>query len=244
MYTDLKPENVLISIDDVESIIEAELAVQSASATPPPTRLVGVPPSRGRGGNQTPRSESVFITGSQPLPSPSSSYGSTSHLDRWGFGMSKIDGDDALATSKPGSMGSSRDGAAAAAAPTSAKRASGGSGSKDSMDKAAERISNVKLETSPFGEKQQPGKAKAGPSLLSQQARGLGPSTSRRGQPHAAPSNPPPYDEDEEPASSAGPMAAASSSAMSVDPNMPVLDGLEKITVKIADLGNGASRVL
>ena len=69
---------MLISIDNVEEIIESELAAQSASAAPPPTRLVGVPPSRGRGGNQTPRAESVFITGSQPLPSPSSSYGSAS----------------------------------------------------------------------------------------------------------------------------------------------------------------------
>ena len=114
------------------------------------------------------------------------------------------------------------------------------------MDKAAERISNVKLETSPFGEKLQPGKAKSGPSLLSQQAPGqTSSSSSKRGQPRPppSPSNPPPYDEDEQPAS-AGPMPPASSSAMSVDPNMPILDGLEKITVKIADLGNGVLLVL
>jgi hypothetical protein len=48
-------------------------------------------PSKGRGGNQTPRSESVFITGSQPLPSPSSSFGSGPMLDKWAFTMSKID---------------------------------------------------------------------------------------------------------------------------------------------------------
>ncbi len=80
IHTDLKPENILIVIDDVESTIAAADNDHSA-------RLVGVPPSKGRGGNQTPRSESVFITGSQPLPSPSSSPA----LDKWAFGMSKID---------------------------------------------------------------------------------------------------------------------------------------------------------
>lgn len=80
IHTDLKPENILIVIDDVESTIAAADNDHNA-------RLVGVPPSKGRGGNQTPRSESVFITGSQPLPSPSSSPA----LDKWAFGMSKID---------------------------------------------------------------------------------------------------------------------------------------------------------
>ncbi|KAI6110283.1 kinase-like protein [Pisolithus croceorrhizus] len=75
----LKPENVLICIDDVESIIQAELAA-SANAPSQGPRLIGVPPSKGRGGNQTPRSESVFITGSQPLPSPSSSFGSSPYV--------------------------------------------------------------------------------------------------------------------------------------------------------------------
>jgi serine/threonine-protein kinase SRPK3 len=97
IHTDLKPENVLICIDDVESIISAELATSSASANIPPTRIVGVPPSKGRGGNQTPRSESVFITGSQPLPSPSSSFGSSPMLDKWAFAMSKIENDDSTA---------------------------------------------------------------------------------------------------------------------------------------------------
>lgn len=110
IHTDLKPENVLIAIDDVEAIIHAELTTDDAHH-----KLTGVPPSKGRGGNQTPRSESVFITGSQPLPSPSSmsslsafadraaaaagpsastssSYTSSSPMvDRWAFGMSKIE---------------------------------------------------------------------------------------------------------------------------------------------------------
>src|SRR6202035_4122284 len=106
---DLKPENVLICIDNVESIIQAELAQSPSTSTanpansnpnnpnpnPPTTKLVGVPPSKGRGGNQTPRSESVYITGSQPLPSPSSSFGTGTSpmLDKWAFGMSKIDGE-------------------------------------------------------------------------------------------------------------------------------------------------------
>ncbi|KAG5654014.1 hypothetical protein H0H81_008323 [Sphagnurus paluster] len=109
IHTDLKPENVLICIDDVESIIQSELAVAAAPAAA--SKLTGVPPSKGRGGNQTPRSESVFITGSQPLPSPSSmtslsafaeraagshsassSYSTGSPMmDRWAFGMSRIE---------------------------------------------------------------------------------------------------------------------------------------------------------
>ncbi|KAL6308528.1 kinase-like protein [Sparassis latifolia] len=214
IHTDLKPENVLVCIEDVESIIQAELAVQSTSATPPPTRLVGVPPSRGRGGNQTPRSESVFITGSQPLPSPSSSFGSSSHLDRWAFGMSKIDGDGGDGgDAQPGSLGSDK--------------------REDSTEVATERISNVTLDGSPFGGKARTRpdtKPAAGPSLLSRQA-----------PPHAGPSNaPPPYSS--EPSSlQEGPApeldAMLGTSAMSVD-SMPLLDGTEKITVKIADLGN------
>lgn len=58
---------------------------------------------KGRGGNQTPRSESiaagpgsaqsgVSIHSSQPLPSPSSSFGSSPTLDKWAFGMSKLSG--------------------------------------------------------------------------------------------------------------------------------------------------------
>ena len=153
--------------------------------------------------------------------------------------MSKIDGDASVAASKPGSFGDS--------ALEIKKRASGsgsGGGSKDdparsdSMEKAAERISNVKLEGSPFGEKLTPGKPKsAGPSLLSQQAH-----AQRRHPSSPEASNPPPYTEGstEAPPPLDGHAAPMSSSAMSVDAQLPVLDGTEKITVKIADLGNGA----
>ncbi|CEL54595.1 serine/threonine kinase 23 [Rhizoctonia solani AG-1 IB] len=91
IHTDLKPENVLICIDDVEAVVQSEL--ESSQNSQAPTKIVGVPPSRGRGGNQTPRSESIFITGSQPLPSPSSSYGTSPAFDKWAFGMSRINGD-------------------------------------------------------------------------------------------------------------------------------------------------------
>ncbi|KAI0628916.1 kinase-like domain-containing protein [Trametes polyzona] len=240
IHTDLKPENVLICIDDVESVIQAELAAQSASQTPPPTRLVGVPPSRGRGGNQTPRSESVFITGSQPLPSPSSSFGSSSHLDRWAFGMSKIDG----SASGPGSVGSaSKVKSGANSEDGAAGTSDGNSGSKekraDSTEQAAERISNVTLESSPFGEKLRPDTGKgrqSGPSLLTQQAptaSGSQPSASTSGGRAAGVAAPPPYDD---PMSAGGP--SLSTSAMSVDGMHPVYEGPEKITVKIADLGN------
>ncbi|ORX38691.1 kinase-like domain-containing protein [Kockovaella imperatae] len=89
IHTDLKPENVLICIEDVESVVQAELATCPAAV---PTKLVGVPPSQGRLGNQTPRNESMFIVGSQPLPSPSSSFSSSPMFDKHGFGMSKISG--------------------------------------------------------------------------------------------------------------------------------------------------------
>ncbi|KAF8872173.1 hypothetical protein CPB84DRAFT_1854598 [Gymnopilus junonius] len=89
IHTDLKPENVLICIDDVESIISTELAASSATASTPQTAS---------GGNQTPRSESVFITGSQPLLHLPP-FGSSPMLDKWAFGMSKIEGDDSKAKS-------------------------------------------------------------------------------------------------------------------------------------------------
>ncbi|KAF7315909.1 Kinase-like protein [Mycena indigotica] len=116
IHTDIKPENVLIYIDDVESIIQSELAAAAAvspsdsspSPTQPKPKIIGVPPSQGRGGNQTPRTQSAIFV-SQPLPSPKSSTSlnssyvaaSAGSLDRWGLGMTRIDGD------KPTSPGGS-----------------------------------------------------------------------------------------------------------------------------------------
>ena len=104
----------------------------------------------------------------------------------------------------------------------------------DSAEAAAERMSGVTLDSSPFGEKTRPdpGKGKqAGPSLLSQQA----PGAAAQSQPSV---QPPPYS-----STSDDPMGASetplSTSAMSVDGLGAVYDGPEKITVKIADLGNG-----
>ncbi|KAJ6551167.1 kinase-like domain-containing protein [Mycena capillaripes] len=116
IHTDLKPENVLIYIPDVESVIQAELALQlsalPASTSPPaphqmpqhpPTlqKLTGVPASTGRGGNLTPGprhhhiNTNVNITGSQPLPStsPSGSFVSLSSLRSSSGGRSKLPGD-------------------------------------------------------------------------------------------------------------------------------------------------------
>ncbi|KIM49939.1 hypothetical protein M413DRAFT_439057 [Hebeloma cylindrosporum] len=208
IHTDLKPENVLICIDDVESIISSELAASTATANTPPTRLVGVPPSKGRGGNQTPRSESVFITGSQPLPSPSSSFGSSPMLDKWAFGMSKIEGDEGkLSTSADKGITMKRGG--------------------PSTDLAAE-VGNVSLDTRAGyvgrGTGAGPsGTGSGGPSLLSQ----LAPPNATR--PMAVPGK-----------AGAGDYGEGGS-VMSIDQqsdessNYPTL---EKITVKIADLGN------
>lgn len=87
IHTDLKPENVLICIDDVEAVVRAELETSPAAV---PTKMIGVPPSQPRGGAQTPRADTVFITGSQPLPSPSSSYGTSPVIEKLAFQMSKI----------------------------------------------------------------------------------------------------------------------------------------------------------
>lgn len=115
IHTDLKPENVLICIDDVEAVVKAELETTPAAV---PTKLVGVPPSQGRGGTQTPRGEGIFITGSQPLPSPSSSFLSSSPMiDKLGFHMSKIS--DTASTTKNSPSGPSyMQGGSGSAAPS------------------------------------------------------------------------------------------------------------------------------
>jgi serine/threonine-protein kinase SRPK3 len=196
----------LICIDDVESLIQAELDAAAASATPPPTRLIGVPPSKGRGGNQTPRSDSIYITGSQPLPSPSSSFSSSTALDKWAFGMSKIDDQEG---SKPGSVN---------------ERAG-------STEETVRRISNVSLETSPtFGD----GHGKnpvtsipgVGPSLLSQQA------------PQNSEHSVSPSDMEHE-SSSQRDLKSGRSIGRSYLTDEPGSMLEERITVKIADLGNG-----
>ena len=229
---------MLICIDDVEAIIAAELAT-SANTTPPPSRLIGVPPSKGRGGNQTPRSESIFITGSQPLPSPSSSFGSSSMFDKLAFGMSKIDGEP---TSKSGSYGSGsvtkENSSGIAEASSSCRRA-------DSTEVTADRMSNVSLDAG-FNKMTSPHPIQPpGPSLLTQMAPNhpptTGPSSSQSQGPLTA-----------KPAGSGDSISSdpkPSTSMMSGESPQPSfadtsttssgLEGMEKITVKIADLGNG-----
>ncbi|GLB36458.1 putative protein tyrosine kinase [Lyophyllum shimeji] len=75
VHTDIKPENILIAIPDIEAHIEAEL-----SQSPVPTsRRVGVPlPTKSRAGVSIPHSQQrarrqVQIFDSQPLSSPSRS---------------------------------------------------------------------------------------------------------------------------------------------------------------------------
>ncbi|KAF8333935.1 kinase-like domain-containing protein [Cantharellus anzutake] len=222
IHTDLKPENVLVCIEDVEAVVQAELQSTPAAA---PTVLVGVPPSKGRGGNQSqaPRSDSIFITGSQPLPSPSSSssLGSSSGVDKWNLAMTSIKND------KPGSNKVSTNG-------------SSPSMSADAVDRAADAMGGVKLDPH-FGEHVTPPKPMHGPSLLSQQA------------PHAA------GDREHFPHSHSAPNGHNTSypgSPMSTDfpshshrdelklvsddtdSSTSSIEAMERITVKIADLGN------
>ncbi|KAJ7282734.1 kinase-like domain-containing protein [Mycena rebaudengoi] len=108
IHTDIKPENVLIYIDDVESIVQSEIALANASpsSSAPNPKITGVPPSQGRGGNQTPRTQSsIFV--SQPLPSPKSSGSlnasfAAGSADRWGLGMTRIEQKSPV-NSSPGS---------------------------------------------------------------------------------------------------------------------------------------------
>ncbi|OCF57436.1 CMGC/SRPK protein kinase [Kwoniella mangroviensis CBS 10435] len=237
IHTDLKPENVLICIEDVESVVQAELASCPAAV---PTKLVGVPPSQGRLGNQTPRKDGLFIVGSQPLPSPSSSYSSSPMLDKYGFGMSKISGVDAFPTSN------------SVAGASLVKRAT-------TTDALGNGMENVKLGESGLSwekTKAPAPPASTGPSLLSQQMSAAPPS------PSLQPTNAPP-------SSSTNPSGTATPSQTIIstpattpdsahhDPDDPSRDApvagdpnhlpppfpydpvsLERITVKIADLGN------
>lgn len=200
---------MLIAIDDVESLITTELS----SSQPSSAKLIGVPPSKGRGGNQTPRSESVYITGSQPLPSPSSSFGSSPMLDRWAFGMSKIEGN--------GGPASSTERTASADA-----------------DEAARAIGKVSLDAGVPTIAQPQRKVPPGPSLLSQLAP-VHVASPEPDQPEVHVHTP---EGDEEPA---GP-GTAKAMAIPVDEGFnadlaaaSLADASERITVKIADLGNG-----
>ncbi|WFD42811.1 non-specific serine/threonine protein kinase [Malassezia psittaci] len=263
IHTDLKPENVLICIDDVEAVVEAELRSNPMAV---PTKLVGVPPSQGRGGTQTPRRDPVFITSSRPLPSPSSSLCSSPMLDKLVFGMSRLDHENRSSTdsgqahsyaSASGSLAESnlpRNASANPLSPTDAKPNQG----------------NVSL----GGKMVMP--MQKGPSLLSQQARKADtqviPFSSATADPSpgntddqavlpaespASGSQKPDSSERSPTTPSSQPTSAATSTSgpeafdnymrpapAAGDPNVlpppPPYDpsSLERITVKIADLGN------
>ncbi|KAL6299628.1 kinase-like domain-containing protein [Sparassis latifolia] len=94
VHTDIKPENIMISIPDVESHIQAELEVIPS----PTSRKVGVPPKQlGRTGVIIPRrpggrERHVHIFDSQPLSSPSSyspGLGSTHSVVRLNAALKK-----------------------------------------------------------------------------------------------------------------------------------------------------------
>ncbi len=235
--TDLKPENVLIAIDDVESIISAELAASLGRApilqtqTIPASPLVTPTlPQRPRArssaflhrkvaaGTRQPRSESVFITGSQPLPSPSSSFVSSPGLDRWAFKMSKIEADEPKKDD---------DGAITMKM-----------GKKDDRDIVAE-VGAVSLDTRAgyvgrAAPDKPPPTTAVGPSLLSQ----LAPSAASGSKPMSVPARK---------SLDVPSIQETPSSVMSVDRESTssgsgevYIDQQEKITVKIADLGNGA----
>lgn len=231
IHTDLKPENVLICIDDVEAVVRAELETSPAAV---PTKLVGVPPSQGRGGAQTPRSETIFITGSQPLPSPSSSYGTSPVIEKLAFQMSKI--------SDNGST------------PSSVVR--GMTGRKPSTAEAVgEELGGVQLGDK-IGIKTTNAPVRQGPSLLSQQAPALPPSSDSpasitSSNASAAPSYFP--DQDIEmgtpdhpsppralPHNPLQPAPAAGDPTVLPPPAPYDPSSLERITVKIADLGNAS----
>ncbi|ODN80190.1 CMGC/SRPK protein kinase [Cryptococcus wingfieldii CBS 7118] len=244
IHTDLKPENVLICIDDVESVVQAELASCPAAV---PTKIVGVPPSQGRMGNQTPRKDNIFIVGSQPLPSPSSSYSSSPMLDKYGFGMSKISGASAPKESLlPDSS-------------ASASGAGGGAGGKKgaSTDAIGNGLENVKLGEGSglkWEKTSTPAPQPAsGPSLLSQQLHTHPASPPLNAAPSESTSSVPsaPLDDGTDVSTPAttpdhlsrlpenddrAPEAGDPNHLPPPFPYDPV--SLEKITVKIADLGN------
>ncbi|KAG8801978.1 serine/threonine protein kinase, CMGC group [Serendipita sp. 405] len=223
IHTDLKPENVLICIDNVEEVIRNELAQSAATKT----KLIGVPPSKGRGGNQTPRAETIYITGSRPLPSPSSSVGSSPMLDKRAFIMTQIDSEDMNGTTH--AIGSRTP---LPESPKSPKYSPPGKRG-DSTEQAVEKMSTLDAS---FGEKKSNialSKAPSGPSGLALSAPGgAHQATAASSSEHV----------------NQRPTIQTSQDALEVSPedhdNDPLARLLrddsnwERITVKIADLGN------
>jgi serine/threonine-protein kinase SRPK3 len=207
--------------------VKAELETSPAAV---PTKMVGVPPSQGRGGAQTPRNHSVFITGSQPLPSPSSSYGTSPVIEKLAFQMSKISDD-----------GSS---AAANATPPPSTSAPATTNLSDAVRDS--------LNVNAIGTRTALNPLRQGPSLLSQQApisavsspadSDVKMSTSVDTKSFSVPPRPsrPPSPPQELPADGFRP-APVAGDPNTLPPNAPYdPNSLERITVKIADLGNAS----
>jgi len=140
-------------------------------------------------------------------------------LDRWAFGMSRIDG---TAPSGPGSF-TSPPGGPARDSSVDAKQVHA-----VEMDQASERIAQLLREPG-FDESNshQTANKSSGPSLLSQQA-----------PPHGRPTGTQriPADGSDDGFS---PSSSGAGSSMALDPQSGGLEALDRITVKIADLGNG-----
>lgn len=224
IHTDLKPENVLICIDDVEAVVAAELASCPAAV---PTKILGVPPSEGRGGTQTPRREGIFITGSQPLPSPSSSYGASPMMDKYGFGMSKISQPTTSLSKSFGANGQ----------PLHQKEGSAGKsteGIKDGLGNVTIKDANDSL----FGEKTKTTVPKTkGPSLLSQQLHNPGKKPVGGSQPSTAnattETTPSPHDR--------VPTISDSDSNQPATPTIPSTNGLDHIKDTLEKALSGGS---
>jgi serine/threonine-protein kinase SRPK3 len=141
-------------------------------------------------------------------------------LDRWAFGMSKIDGAASLAASGPGSL-TSPPGAGVRDSSVDAKEIHA-----VEMDQASERIAQLLRDPSFDESNSVPTAHKpSGPSLLSQQA-----------PPHGRPTGTQRISADGSDDGFSPPSSGAGSS-MALDQQSGGLE--DRITVKIADLGNG-----
>jgi len=153
-------------------------------------------------------------------------------LDRWAFGMSKIDGSTGTGGAPSISVSAAASRPASLTSPPCFDRESSVDGKTQchavEMDRASERIAQLLREPG-FEKKSLPNAHKApGPSLLSQQA------PHDPGAPRIPPEGP---DED---AGGAVDGTTTDPGPMALDPQSAGgLEAVERITVKIADLGNG-----
>jgi len=138
-------------------------------------------------------------------------------LDRWAFGMSKIDGAASAGPSGPASLTSPPSGVRDSSADAKVHAVE--------MDQASERIAQLLRE--PGFESAPTAHKTPGPSLLSQQA-----------PPHGRPPNAQRITADESDDGLSPPSSGAGSS-MVLDPQSGGPESMDRITVKIADLGNG-----